>query len=355
VESPGRCVRAELAEACRSRRDAIHLTVTSLGVTKTQPRETVAPPSPRVWATSAKTICKKRAEKYVDLPPVHAALHRARPDEQGEGHRRTVRRRAVDRPARGRLAIAKAARALGRTVRVLVQVNVSPNGALRRCIPADARRTRRAAAQGRLEVDGVMAIGPLEGDVDGAFALAREAFGRSADRRSRSECRPTGSARSLRVDDDSHRYRDIRARGRRKKGSRHERTMFSGEDRLVVRHRSRRAKDDESDYDDRSSGAQTQRRPLFPEAGRRRVGPSVSRLRAARLLRRDRNRRCPALAARVAIVNLQGADRTLLQRVVDFTSGVAYTIEGRIQKLAEAIYLVVPAGVAVNSPICANR
>ena len=27
----------------------------------------------------------------------------------------------------------------------------------------------------------------------------------------------------------------------------------------------------------------------------------------------------------VAIVNLQGADRTLLQRVVDFTSGVAYT------------------------------
>lgn len=51
----------------------------------------------------------------------------------------------------------------------------------------------------------------------------------------------------------------------------------------------------------------------------------------------------------VCIVNLQGADRTLLQRVVDFTSGVAYTIDGRIQKLADAIYLVVPAGVNVNS------
>ncbi|MGH7660166.1 MAG: cell division protein SepF [Vulcanimicrobiaceae bacterium] len=51
----------------------------------------------------------------------------------------------------------------------------------------------------------------------------------------------------------------------------------------------------------------------------------------------------------VAIVNLQGADRSLLQRVVDFTSGVAYTIDGKIQKLADAIYLVVPAGVAVNS------
>ncbi|GAC1421453.1 MAG: hypothetical protein NVSMB5_14630 [Candidatus Velthaea sp.] len=51
----------------------------------------------------------------------------------------------------------------------------------------------------------------------------------------------------------------------------------------------------------------------------------------------------------VVIVNLQGADRTLLQRVVDFTSGVAYTIDGRIQKLADSIYLVVPAGVNVNS------
>ena len=51
----------------------------------------------------------------------------------------------------------------------------------------------------------------------------------------------------------------------------------------------------------------------------------------------------------VVIVNLQGADRTLLQRVVDFTSGVAYTIDGRIQKLADAIYLVVPAGVNVSA------
>lgn len=57
-----------------------------------------------------------------------------------------------------------------------------------------------------------------------------------------------------------------------------------------------------------------------------------------------------ALRARqVVIVNLQGADRTLLQRVVDFTSGVAYTIDGKIQKLADAIYLIVPAGVNVNS------
>ncbi|MGH7736754.1 MAG: cell division protein SepF [Candidatus Tyrphobacter sp.] len=51
----------------------------------------------------------------------------------------------------------------------------------------------------------------------------------------------------------------------------------------------------------------------------------------------------------VVIVNLQTADRALLQRVVDFASGVAYTIDGKIQKLAESIYLIVPAGVSVNA------
>ncbi len=57
-----------------------------------------------------------------------------------------------------------------------------------------------------------------------------------------------------------------------------------------------------------------------------------------------------ALRARqVVIVNLQGVDRGLLQRVVDFTSGVAYTLDGKIQKLADAMYLVVPPGVPVNS------
>lgn len=51
----------------------------------------------------------------------------------------------------------------------------------------------------------------------------------------------------------------------------------------------------------------------------------------------------------VVFINLQEVDRALLQRVLDFTSGVAYTIEGRIQKVAEAMYLIVPPGVAVTT------
>ena len=104
--------------------------------------------------------------------------------------------------------------------------------------------------------------------------------------------------------------------------------------------------DDDELYDAETNGGKRNVVPLT-EAGRRQ-GTAVAVF-APRTFA-DVTEVADALRGRqVAILNLQGADRTLLQRVVDFTSGVAYTIDGRIQKLAEAIYLVVPAGVVVNS------
>jgi cell division inhibitor SepF len=104
--------------------------------------------------------------------------------------------------------------------------------------------------------------------------------------------------------------------------------------------------EDDELYDAETNGGKRNVVPLT-DAGRRQ-GTSVAVF-APRTFA-DVTEVADALRARqVAILNLQGADRTLLQRVVDFTSGVAYTIDGRIQKLAEAIYLVVPAGVTVNS------
>ncbi|HVA37904.1 MAG TPA: cell division protein SepF [Candidatus Dormibacteraeota bacterium] len=52
---------------------------------------------------------------------------------------------------------------------------------------------------------------------------------------------------------------------------------------------------------------------------------------------------------RLVVLNLQSADRQLLQRVVDFVAGVTYTLDGKMQKLAEGMYLVVPAGVDVDA------
>lgn len=106
----------------------------------------------------------------------------------------------------------------------------------------------------------------------------------------------------------------------------------------------------QEDEDDEFYGDETaSKRNVVPLSdASRRVGSSVAVF-APRSFA-DVTEIADALRARqVVIVNVQGADRTLLQRVVDFTSGVAYTIDGRIQKLAEAIYLVVPAGVSVNS------
>ena len=49
------------------------------------------------------------------------------------------------------------------------------------------------------------------------------------------------------------------------------------------------------------------------------------------------------------VVNLVGADRALCQRIVDFLSGVVYTVDGKMQRLGEGIYMFVPANVPVTA------
>ncbi len=83
---------------------------------------------------------------------------------------------SVDRIDAG-IALAKAARDVGRSLRVLVQVNVSPTERFG-APPADAPALAARLRDEGLRVDGVMAIGPLGGDVDAAFAAARDAFDR---------------------------------------------------------------------------------------------------------------------------------------------------------------------------------
>jgi pyridoxal phosphate enzyme (YggS family) len=149
--------------------------VTILGVTKTQPREAVLAAVEAGLSDIGENYLQEAREKYVDLPPVTRHFI---------GHVQTNKAKAIvglfdvvqsiDRLEAG-LAIGKAARSLGRSVRVLVQVNVSPAERFG-VAPAGAAALAEQLRSEGLTVDGVMAIGPLEGDVDGAFALAREAF-----------------------------------------------------------------------------------------------------------------------------------------------------------------------------------
>jgi pyridoxal phosphate enzyme (YggS family) len=175
---------SERVAALRERVDAVALaagrdpaSVAILAVTKTQPREAVLAALAAGLTDAGENYLQEARAKYDGLPPCTRHFI---------GHVQTNKAKAiaalfdvvqsVDRLEAG-LALAKAARALERTLRVLVQINVSPTerfGAPPAEAPALAERLR---AEG-LIVDGVMAIGPLTGEVDAAFATAQETFAR---------------------------------------------------------------------------------------------------------------------------------------------------------------------------------
>jgi cell division inhibitor SepF len=47
------------------------------------------------------------------------------------------------------------------------------------------------------------------------------------------------------------------------------------------------------------------------------------------------------------IVNLQGVDRDLSRRIIDFTSGLCYALNGNMEKVAESVYLLAPSNVSL--------
>ncbi len=49
------------------------------------------------------------------------------------------------------------------------------------------------------------------------------------------------------------------------------------------------------------------------------------------------------------IVNLQGADRELRRRLIDFSSGLCYALGGKMDKVATHVYMLTPADVEVSA------
>jgi cell division inhibitor SepF len=47
------------------------------------------------------------------------------------------------------------------------------------------------------------------------------------------------------------------------------------------------------------------------------------------------------------IVNLQGTDRDLSRRIIDFSSGLAYGLEGQMERVADQVFLLTPSNVEV--------
>jgi len=49
------------------------------------------------------------------------------------------------------------------------------------------------------------------------------------------------------------------------------------------------------------------------------------------------------------IMNLQGTDDTIARRLVDFASGLVYGLDGKIELVANRVYLLTPANVEVSA------
>ena len=153
--------------------------ITLIGVSKKQSRTTLVAAIEAGLTDVAENYVQEAREKLVDLPPARRHFI---------GHIQSNKAKAIvetfdvvqsiDRIEAGR-AIAKAARTLGKPVRTLLQINISPTE--RHGIdPGEAAAlAARLRDEEDLEVAGIMAIGPNTSDrneILRAFATASATF-----------------------------------------------------------------------------------------------------------------------------------------------------------------------------------
>jgi hypothetical protein len=173
-------MRANIAEAARAAgRDPA--TITLVGVSKKQSRTALLEAIEAGLTDVAENYAQEASEKFSGLPPVRRHF---------VGHVQSNKAKAIvdtfdlvqtiDRLETGR-AIARAQRLRGKRLRALLQINISRDERFG-VAPADAPAL---AAQLRdeedLDIDGVMAIGPLTNDraaIVSAFGEAARAFER---------------------------------------------------------------------------------------------------------------------------------------------------------------------------------
>lgn len=57
------------------------------------------------------------------------------------------------------------------------------------------------------------------------------------------------------------------------------------------------------------------------------------------------------LNGRTVVINMEGLDVDLAQRIIDFTSGSTYAMHGNLQKISNYIFLATPNGVDISGDI----
>lgn len=54
------------------------------------------------------------------------------------------------------------------------------------------------------------------------------------------------------------------------------------------------------------------------------------------------------LSNRTVVLNMEGLDLDIAQRIIDFTSGSCYAIKGNLQKISHFIFIITPASVDIS-------
>lgn len=54
------------------------------------------------------------------------------------------------------------------------------------------------------------------------------------------------------------------------------------------------------------------------------------------------------LSNRTVVLNLEGLDMDIAQRIIDFTFGSTYAIKGNFQKISQYIFIITPASVDIS-------
>lgn len=57
------------------------------------------------------------------------------------------------------------------------------------------------------------------------------------------------------------------------------------------------------------------------------------------------------IAGCTVVLNLEGLDVEVAQRVIDFSSGACYALDGQLQKVSSYIFILTPNGVAITGDI----
>lgn len=57
------------------------------------------------------------------------------------------------------------------------------------------------------------------------------------------------------------------------------------------------------------------------------------------------------LLNRTVVLNVEGLDVEIAQRIIDFTSGSCFAISGNLQKISNYIFLATPNGVDISGDI----